>query len=367
MDRSNLHVTGYEVDCQHPGSPFLPKPVHGRSAQVPSPMIHPHRFLVSALLLVLAALPAAGQSSLPSKSDATRLPNLAVMRLESSRLDTSDLEVLRDALTVELQNSGRVRVMERSQMNAILSEQGFQKTGSCDASECAVEVGRILAVDRMVLGSAGKLGETWSVTLRLVNVETGEVAASVRDSRSGSIEVLLSQSVPKLAADLVASIATPASANSREGDFALATLLVRDRAFLRDSGKTTLQRVSRNFSAAQVLQLDDEGSMSRSWVWANLYPFVPVGSAFQRDWKGLGWIALAWTPGLVANATGADNKAIFLLLGYGFQVGRPLWYTKHHNTRLRQGLNLAQNTLVPTPTLQQLADGSLVPTLSWSF
>lgn len=330
-------------------------------------MIHPHRFLVLAFLVVVACLPAAGQSSLTPSSDGTRLPNLAVMRLESSRLDTSDLEVLRDALTVELQNSGRVRVMERSQMNAILAEQGFQKTGACDASECAVEVGRILAVDRMVLGSAGKLGETWSVTLRLVNVETGEVAASVRDSRSGSIEVLLSQSVPKLAGDLVASIGGGSPRSSTEGDFALATLLVRDRAFLRDSGKTALQRLSRNFSATQVLQLDQEGTMSKSWVWANLYPFVPVGSAFQRDWKGLGWIALAWTPGLVASATGADNKAIFLLLGYGFQVGRPLWFTKTHNTRLRQGLNLAVSPLLPAPSFQHLADGTLAPTLSWTF
>lgn len=330
-------------------------------------MTHPHCFLVLAILLAGAILPAAGQTSSKPSLDATRLPNLAVMRLESSRLDTSELEVLRDALTVELQNSGRVRVMERSQMNQILAEQGFQKTGSCDASECAVEVGRILAVDRMVLGSAGKLGETWSVTLRLVNVETGEVAASVRDSRTGSIEVLLSQSVPKLVADLVASIGTRAAVGSKEGDFALATLLVRDRAYLKDSSQANLQRLARSFSATQVLQLNEEGTMSRAWVWANAYPFIPAGSAFQKDWRGLGWIALAWTPGLVASIAGADNKGVFLVLGYGFQVARPLWFARNNNQRLRRGLNLAGTLQSPVPTLQFLADGSPAPSLTWTF
>lgn len=324
---------------------------------------------VFALLLVLSAFarPSSAQQSPAKNSTEARLPNLAVMRLESSRLDTADLEVLRDALTVELQNSGRVRVMERSQMNSILSEQGFQKSGSCDASDCAVEVGRILAVDRMVLGSAGKLGETWSVTLRLVNVETGEVAASVRDSRSGTIEVLLSQSVPKLAADLVAAIGAPPTGRSGIDDFALATLMVRDRAYLGDSGRSKLQGLARNFSATQVLQLDELGSMSRAWGWANAYPFLPVGSVIQKDWKGLGWIFLAWTPGIIATGAAADNAGVFYLLGYGFQVGRAIWFSNHNNARLRHSLNLGTSAWIPAPNLQTLATGSPHPALTWTF
>lgn len=330
-------------------------------------MIHAKLHLALATFLLAGCVCAQGQSTSVQTLPTVRLPNLAVMRLESSRLDTADLDVLRDALTVELQNSGRVRVMERSQMNSILAEQGFQKTGSCDASECAVEVGRILAVDRMVLGSAGKLGETWSVTLRLVNVETGEVAASVRDSRSGTIEVLLSQSIPKLATALVAAIGAPPSANSKNGDFAMASLLVRDRAYLDESGKVKLQGLARSFIASEVLQLDEQGTMSRSWGWANIYPFIPVGTLFQKDWKGLGWIALAWTPGVVAMGASADNSGIFILLGYGFQIARPIWYSGHNNARLRNGLNLGSRAWIPAPNLQILADGSVVPALTWTF
>lgn len=329
------------------------------------PSLAPIRLFVLPLLLGGLAFPARGESKPGPKAE--RLPNLAVMRLESSRLDTADLEVLRDALTVELQNSGRVRVMERSQMNAILAEQGFQKTGSCDASDCAVEVGRLLAVDRMVLGSAGKLGETWSVTLRLVNVETGEVAASVRDSRSGSIEVLLSQSVPKLAADLVSALRAPVSASSATSDFAAATVLVRSRAYRKDAGRDELKRLARNLSASEVLLLEDQGSMTKAWGWANVYPFIPLGTILQRDWGGLGWVAAAWTPAMLAGIASADNVGLFVLLGYGFQVGRPIWFSSHNNTRLRSGLNLGANAWVPTPGAQLLADGSWAPFVRWTF
>lgn len=330
-------------------------------------MIHAKLHLALATFLLAGCVCAQGQSTSVQTLPTVRLPNLAVMRLESSRLDTADLDVLRDALTVELQNSGRVRVMERSQMNAILAEQGFQKTGSCDASECAVEVGRILAVDRMVLGSAGKLGETWSVTLRLVNVETGEVAASVRDSRSGTIEVLLSQSIPKLATALVAAIGTPQTAASQDGDFAKAALLVRDRAYRNDSGAARLQFLSPRLSEGQVLQLYTTGTMNRSWAWANLYPPIPIGTVIQNDWRGLGWIALGWSPAVLASVAGADNTGIFILMGWGFQIARPIWYANHNNKRLGQALNLGSTTWLPTPSLRLLASGTPAPNLTWIF
>lgn len=330
-------------------------------------MIQPNFLLALASVLLSGLAAVRGQIVPVQVHAATRLPNLAVMRLESSRLDTADLDVLRDALTVELQNSGRVRVMERSQMNSILAEQGFQKSGSCDASDCAVEVGRILAVDRMVLGSAGKLGETWSVTLRLVNVETGEVAASVRDSRSGTIEVLLSQSVPKLASDLVAAIGTPLSASSQDGEYAKALLLVRDRAYRNDSGAARLKALSSRLTAAQVLQLNTTGTMSRSWGWANAYPAIPVGTVVQGDWRGLGWIALGWSPAVLASVAGADNMGIWVLMGWGFQIARPIWVANHNNKRLGQALNLEAASWIPNPNLGFLASGTPAPKLTWTF
>ncbi|MDP8288062.1 MAG: CsgG/HfaB family protein, partial [Candidatus Electryonea clarkiae] len=66
------------------------------------------------------------------------------------------------------------RVIERNNMEDILTEQGFQFSG-CTSDECAVEVGQLLGVQQMIAGSISKLGELHTVSLRLIDVETGEV------------------------------------------------------------------------------------------------------------------------------------------------------------------------------------------------
>jgi len=299
-----------------------------------------------------------------------KLPTVAVLRLESSKIDTADLEVLRDALTVELQNSGVVRVMERSQMNAILSEQGFQSSGSCDKSECAVEVGKLLAVDRMVLGSAGKIGDTWSVTLRLVRVETGEVAASVRDSRTGSIEVLLSQSVPKLAAQLIQSMGSkpaPVAGAGSDPAYLEANLIVGDRTYRKPSGFDRLKAISPSLSAAQSMSLYEKGSTSGGWAWANVYPLIPVGSLVQGDWGGVGWIYLAYVPFLAVASSGSASSGGLALLGWGFQIGRPIYFASQSNTKLKKALSLQASHWVPAPSLQLTSAGDLQPALAWTF
>lgn len=322
-------------------------------------------------VLLLGAVPARSAQD----SAKARIPTLAVMDLDGRKLEGMDLDVLRDALTVELQNSGKVRVMERTQMNTILKEQGFQRSGSCDASECAVEIGKLLAVDRMVLGSLGRLGETWSMTLRLVNVQTGEVLTSVRDSRTGSIDVVLNQSVPQLAEQLVSDLSgtprpakpQPAQANSGFGE---ALFLVKSSAYRTDDGLARLKRASVGLTASETYQLNEEGSMSRAWGWANFYPFLPVGSMVQGDWGGVGLIYLGWVPGfiLVANADGSNGSGIgfALVAGYVWQIARPILFANSNNERLKKGLNLS-SVSAPVPSLALDAKGHWQGSLAWSF
>jgi curli biogenesis system outer membrane secretion channel CsgG len=61
---------------------------------------------------------------------------------------------LTDALRSELGKSGKYQVMERSQMDDILKEQGFQQSGACDEASCAIEIGKILAVNFIGVGTA---------------------------------------------------------------------------------------------------------------------------------------------------------------------------------------------------------------------
>jgi len=100
--------------------------------------------------------------------------NIAVMDFEGKNVSKDDASALTDRLRATLFMTGKFVILEREKMDAILKEQGFQQSG-CTSDACAVEVGQLLAVEQMVVGSISKVGQTYSVTARLVGVEKGNL------------------------------------------------------------------------------------------------------------------------------------------------------------------------------------------------
>ncbi|MEK7391200.1 MAG: CsgG/HfaB family protein [Fibrobacterota bacterium] len=127
---------------------------------------------------------------------------VAILPLSSQVLDSGALEGIGSALGSELLNLGKFRVMERSQISSILQEQGFQHSGACDGGTCAVEVGKLLSVEQIVLGTVAKVGRTYSLTARLVNVQSGEVLKSSTRNSDAKVDALLTEAVPATASDL---------------------------------------------------------------------------------------------------------------------------------------------------------------------
>jgi hypothetical protein len=167
------------------------------------------------------ALPVPG--SVPVNRDLVkaRLPIVAVATLESRGVGTNEAGVIADNLAAKLQQSGKFRVMERTQMQQILKEQSFQQSGSCDQGQCAVEMARLLGIDRIVIGSVGLVGSTYSFNLRLVDVATGEALRTSARNRKGTIDDVLTDLVPQAVADLsgipdrpAADAAVPASSEA---------------------------------------------------------------------------------------------------------------------------------------------------------
>lgn len=132
--------------------------------------------------------------------------HVAVNDLTPRGVTTSDAEILGDRLRAELLATGSFRVMERGQMDQILKEQSFQKSGGCDQSECAVEIGKLLSVDRMIVGSVGHIGDLYTLQARILDVQTGEIVFSANQDYEGKIEGLLSKSVPELARRLAVAV-----------------------------------------------------------------------------------------------------------------------------------------------------------------
>jgi len=80
-------------------------------------------------------------------------------------------------------------IIERQSMNDILKEQGFQQTG-CTSQECAVEIGKLIGVNTIIAGSIGKVGRTFYIYLRLIDVESGKIVRMASGESSNLDDVL---------------------------------------------------------------------------------------------------------------------------------------------------------------------------------
>ena len=130
--------------------------------------------------------------------------NIAVSDLSPRGIQQSGAEIISERLRSELLNTSVFKVMERNDMASILKEQGFQKTGACDEASCLVEVGQLLGVERIVAGSVGKIASMHTISLRMINVATGEIMFTVNEDYQGDLAGVLTTAVGNVARKLAA-------------------------------------------------------------------------------------------------------------------------------------------------------------------
>ncbi|MBU2574002.1 MAG: hypothetical protein KKH28_08010 [Elusimicrobia bacterium] len=114
--------------------------------------------------------------------------NVAVADFIGKNVSQADASIVADFLRTELVNTGSFNVMDRNNMDTVLAEQKFQSSG-CTEQQCAVEMGKLLNVKQMFVGSLSKLLDTYYITVNVVDVETGKITASYDSNASSSIEL----------------------------------------------------------------------------------------------------------------------------------------------------------------------------------
>lgn len=115
------------------------------------------------------------------KTEATqnviKITNLAVADFSGKNVSQSDASIVAEFLRTELVNMRKFKIVEKGNMDKILAEAAFQQSG-CTEVGCAVQIGKILNVGQMVIGTLSKLVDTYHVTVSLVDVETGLMLTS---------------------------------------------------------------------------------------------------------------------------------------------------------------------------------------------
>ena len=125
---------------------------------------------------------------------------VAVLEFEGRNIETSDAEIITDFIRQSLITSGYFKVLERGMINELLTEVNLQQSG-CTSSECAVQIGKILAVKKMIVGNVSKLGKKFFINLRMVDVETSQIDFATSVGAEVPIEQL-----PEYAEELIANV-----------------------------------------------------------------------------------------------------------------------------------------------------------------
>ena len=126
---------------------------------------------------------------------------VAVIDLEGNSVSESDSKALTDRLNTELFNICSFDLVERNQIKEIINEQGFQQSG-CTTVECAVDVGKLLGAEKIVIGSVSRVGNIYTISARMVNTQSGRIEKNVSFDHGGILGYLLTDGMSSIAAQL---------------------------------------------------------------------------------------------------------------------------------------------------------------------
>jgi len=152
---------------------------------------------------------------LAAGSLAAEKTTVAFIGLEASGVSEASAGGIADTLLDALINTKRFEIVERDRLNALMEEQGLALSG-CTTTECFVQVGQLAGASKVVVGKVSKVGETFTATVRVVDVFLGKVELS-ESAESNSLDGLLSVT-RDMAARLAAKIPVVGTVVSVSGD-----------------------------------------------------------------------------------------------------------------------------------------------------
>ncbi|MDJ0724149.1 MAG: CsgG/HfaB family protein [Prochloraceae cyanobacterium] len=161
------------------------------------------------------------RDSFDRESRRSSKPRIAVLDFDYSSVNTpyvydfSRSRGVSDILVNRLVRTGKYRVIERSQIDAILREQNLGASGRVNASTAA-QIGKLLGVERMIIGSVTQFNvekkrsgvsafgfggssqraeATVQLNVRVIDTDTGEIvavaeAAETSNSSDDSVSVM---------------------------------------------------------------------------------------------------------------------------------------------------------------------------------
>jgi len=116
---------------------------------------------------------------------------IGVIDLEANGVEDSEARAITERFRTYLGRTNVFQVIERNQMEQIMEEMGFQASGACNTDECVVQVGQVLGASKMVAGSVSKVGNLYTLQIRMIDMATSRIEHPLFKDVTGIEQVLL--------------------------------------------------------------------------------------------------------------------------------------------------------------------------------
>jgi len=176
---------------------------------------------------------------------AARQPNVVVFPLKAEGISPQTANLLTERIQALLSRSGRVRVLERNEIDRILETAGFnydEITSEMDG----IEMGKLLNAHKIISGSITRIGDRITIAAYYLDVETSVREISANRDINNTSEDRLIDFIPELVDQIVDRIPLEGSILEADGD----TIIV-------DIGTETGIKIGTMLTVEQVKDIRD--------------------------------------------------------------------------------------------------------------
>lgn len=299
------------------------------------------------------------------------LPQVAVLdTILSAGMDPAVRSPVTDKIVEELVKCGKYKVLDRANVAQVLREKEFQLSSGLVGSEEIRRAGEYLGADLVVVASASRVGSTHVITVKMIDVLSGEITAQASEEMKGTIDVLLQ--IARTAGQRIAGVevtvrpATPVAAPAGAAAAAPTSdavmrlqMLIKSKAFLKPAGKAQMLQMASGLSESDKMYLYTTSTKDDAAIGLGLNLLLTsLGSWVQGDTAGaLTEITMALAA-IMAMSNGWDTyedssgyeyeepNALFYL-GVGclvfnivYMCARPFGWVKIWNRNLAESLGV---------------------------
>ena len=95
-----------------------------------------------------------------------------------------------ELLKSELENTKALIMVDQNQIDEVILEKNYQNS-ECKSQDCGIEIGKLIGIKNIIVGSLNQVADTCKIQAQLVNVIEGETEKSVEKTHIGDINEIL--------------------------------------------------------------------------------------------------------------------------------------------------------------------------------